>query len=207
MMLKVALACGGAEELAAVPTVFASRHGDAVATVRLLEGLARQDPVSASRFSHSVHNTQAGLFSIATHNRQPASALAAGRDTFACAFLEALGVLRRLDSGRVLLVTGDEPLPRVLASFCEEADVAYAVGLLLESYAGPDAITLDVLGRGRAACGKAPAPPAWPQAVEFLRFALSAEASLAVPSGPREWWWTRGAATPLLATESPFGPC
>ena len=65
-MLKVAFGCAGPELLLALPTVFASRHGDTTTTIELLECLAREKPVSANQFSHSVHNTQAGLFTIAT---------------------------------------------------------------------------------------------------------------------------------------------
>jgi hypothetical protein len=171
MMLRTALACGAPDELATVPTVFASRHGDLATTVALLQCLARDEPVSANRFSHSVHNTQAGLFSIVTGNRQPASALAAGRDTFRCAFLEALNLLRQATAGRVLLVIGDEPLPAVFAPFADEPQAAYATAFLLEASAGREAIVLDATGQPGMA---APAVAIqWPAAVEFLRWLRS----------------------------------
>src|SRR5215471_17036272 len=53
MMLKAAFACADVDALAAVPTVFASRHGDTAGTVALLAGLAQNEPVTANRFSHS----------------------------------------------------------------------------------------------------------------------------------------------------------
>lgn len=191
MMLTAALACGSPEELAAVPTVFASRHGDIATTVALLQCLARDEPVSANRFSHSVHNTQAGLFSIAAGNRQPASALAAGRDTFACAFLEALNLLRQATGGRVLLVIGDEPMPAVFAPFADEPQAAYATAFLLEASAGREAIILDAEGQpGIAATATA---TEWPAAAEFLRWLLSTEPMLALHPAPDRWNWRRNA--------------
>jgi hypothetical protein len=194
MMLKVAFGCGSPDELARVSTVFASRHGDTAATVALLECLARGEAVSANRFSHSVHNTQAGLFSIAASNREPASALAAGRNTFGCAFLEATGVLRRAGAGRVLLVIGDEPLPPVLARFADEPQAAYAVALLLETDVQPDAIVLEV-GREDGRGGRGEPGISWPNAAEFLRWSLSAEPVLTLAHAASRWTWRRALST------------
>jgi hypothetical protein len=187
MMLRVAFDCCPPDELARVTTVFASRYGDMTATVGLLEALARQEPLKASRFSHSVHNTQAGLFSIAAGNRQASCAMAAGHETFPCAFLEAQSVLTRGTGTGVLLVVGDEPLPPVLAPFADDPPAAYAVALLLASAPGDAAGVALQLGAG----GEPGAPP-WPPAIEFLRWLLSAESGLTLGSGRRRWTWRRG---------------
>jgi hypothetical protein len=192
MMLKVALSCGDADHVAGMPTVFASRHGDATGTIELLEGLARGEPITANRFSHSVHNTQAGLFSIAVGSRQPASAIAAGRDTFASGFLEALGALERVDAARALLVAGDEPLPPVLARFADEPEAACAIALVLERHTGPGAIALAAGDGGNA--GRAPGAPRWPAAAEFLRWTLSGETELVLGTRERSWVWRRDGA-------------
>ena len=192
MMLKVAFGCGGGNTLAAVPTVFASRHGDTAGTVALLECLARGEPVTGSRFSHSVHNTSAGLFSIAAGNRCAASALAAGRNTFGCAFLEALAALQRAGTGPVLLVVGDEPLPTVFAPFVDEPQVAYALALLLEPDRESAAITLDLSRWKASAAASGHGTPAWPHALEFLRWTLSTEPVLTLPSAAGQpWTWRR----------------
>lgn len=191
MMLTVAAACGTPEELAAAPTVFASRHGDVTATVALLESLARDEAPSANRFSHSVHNTQAGLFSIVAGNREPASAVAAGRNTFACAFVEALAAMRRSAIGRALLVVADEPLPPLFAPFADEPQAAYAVGFLLEASAAGESIALDTVDPSARPLPTS-APP-WPAAAEFLRWLLSTEATLVLPPVPDGWIWRRHA--------------
>jgi hypothetical protein len=186
MMLRVAFDCLPREAAPPVPTVFASRYGDVAASVALLEALAKGEPLPANRFSHSVHNTQAGLFSIVAANRRPSTALAAGRQTFPCAFLEALAVLARGSGEGVLLVVGDEPLPPVFGRFTDDPVAAYAVALLLaRADAGPDAIALEV------GAGEPGAERPWPQAVEFLRWYLSGEPALVLGSTPRHWRWTR----------------
>jgi hypothetical protein len=91
-------------------SVFASPHGEIHRTVELLGSLADGEPLSPNGFSLSVHNTASGLYAIASGNRAPSTAVAAGRDTLAMALVDAAGWLARGEE-RVLLVFGDEPLP------------------------------------------------------------------------------------------------
>ena len=113
MLLHVARGCcADATELGAIPVVLASRRGPLGITVTLLEDIAATKPLSPTGFSHSVHNTALGLFSIWTGNRSPSVALAARRDTFAHGYIEALALLHRSRSERVLFVTADERNPR-----------------------------------------------------------------------------------------------
>ena len=187
LMLHVAFACCADDDVSTVATVFASRHGEAASTVPLLETLAREQPLTAASFSHSVHNAPAGLFSIAAKNHQILSALAAGADTFPSAFLEALAVLQRAGGGGVLLVVGGEPLPAVLEKFQDEPAAAYALALVLApSGDGPG------LGLAGGRADAARTTPAWPQAIEFLRWLLSDEPSLTLGADHRHaWTWTR----------------
>jgi hypothetical protein len=133
-----------------------------------------------------VHNTQAGLFSIAAGNRQVSSAVAAGVDTFPCAFVEALAVLHRHPAGAVLLVTGDEPLPDVWQPLVAEPPALYGVALVLERRADSEGLRL-------VTPPPAPDPPVppWPAAAEFLRWLLSSAPALTLNTGARLWAWTR----------------
>ena len=80
IMLRAAFdACPEAELRAEVRTVFASRHGSINESIELIECVARGLPLSPAKFSHTVHNAQAGLFSIAAGNRRASSSLAAQR--------------------------------------------------------------------------------------------------------------------------------
>ena len=71
MMLDVAHRCSSDTAADALPCVFASRHGSICTTAELLEQLALDAQISPASFSHSVHNTQLGLFSIFARNPAP----------------------------------------------------------------------------------------------------------------------------------------
>lgn len=186
MMLHAAHEACPANTLQTLPVVCASRYGEITTTIGLLEALADGQPVTAAAFTHSVHNTQAGLFSIAAKNRRMASALAAGPDTFPCAFLEALTLIHRARGGAVLILVGDEPLPPVLEAFSDDGDAAYAVAIVIEAVVSGPRLRL-----APAEPGVAPERRAWPQATEFLRWYLSGEKSRTLGTGPRAWTWTR----------------
>lgn len=124
-----------------VLTVFASTVGESHTSIELLRGITEQNVASAARFAQSVHSTPAGLFSIATGNRLPSYALAAGEHTFAAALLEAR--LLHAESGRaVLLSMADDAIPALLRS--RAPGVALAGSLLLGAggRALPEACTL-----------------------------------------------------------------
>lgn len=187
-MLYVARACcpdGGA---AAIPTVFASRYGPITTTVAMLREMAAHRPLSPTRFSHSVHNTQVGLFSIWSGNRSPSASISARNETFVQGYLEALCMLHRSAAGRVLFVTGDEPIPEELAALHDEGAGGYAVALLLSRDEG-DAIRLD----RRPDEDGAPRSRAWPDALEFVRWWLSGEPALSIRRSGIRWTWARGA--------------
>ena len=92
--LEVALAaCKAANrDPAALPSVFASTHGDLGITDYMSATLAGDDPASISptRFHNSVHNAAAGYWTIGAGCMHPATALSAYDATFAQGLLEAL---------------------------------------------------------------------------------------------------------------------
>jgi hypothetical protein len=185
-MLYVAKQCATPEQLASIPTVFASRHGPFETTAVLLRDIAASRAVSPTRFSHSVHNTQAGLFSIWAGNRAPSVSVSARQESFVQGYVEALCMLHRSDAGRVLFVMGDEAIPTEFAALHDECAGGYAVALLLARDGG-EALRLD---REPENDGEAPSRP-WPDALEFVRWWLSDEASLAIHRGGVRWRWSR----------------
>jgi hypothetical protein len=192
MMLAAVNACCGDEQRSRVPSVFASRHGSFAATVAMLEELARDEPLSPTRFSHSVHNTQAGLFSIWAGNEEVAQSLASRNDTFEHGFLEALCLLARSE-GRVLFVTGDEALPEPVAHLSSDPAPPYALALLLAPAGGPGLpVELDLVADAPAKTGLG-----WPKALEFLRWWLAEESEpLRLGTPPRSFVWRRVGAQP-----------
>ena len=186
IMLTTAFECCSAEVRPQARTVFSSRHGNINESIPMLDRLAEEEPISPTKFSHTVHNAQAGLFSIAAENRQASSSVAAQEDTFACGYLEALTHLAREPEQPVLLVVADVPLAETFAAMVEEPTASYGVALMLASRGpGPE---LDF------ACGSDDGdarPLAWPDAAEFVRWLLGDEPRLELGAGRRRWSWTR----------------
>jgi len=186
IMLSAAFDCCEEAELSEVATVFASRHGNINESIDLLDRIAERQPLSPTVFSHTVHNAQAGLFSIAASNRQASSSIAAQQDSFACGYLEALTLLERDPDRPVLLVVGDVPLAPTFAPLVEEPAGSYGLGLLLARDGEGTQ-----LGFGRQSLADPPATACWPDAIEFLRWYLSGESSLVLGSARCPWKWER----------------
>ena len=144
MALHVAWRCS--EGHSGLPLVFASRHGSLARTVELLNGLARDEPLSPAAFSLSVHNSTAGLFSISRADRSPATALAAGSWTLAAALLEGVGMLTE-GARAVLVVYADEALPLEYRAYVEPDEPVFALGLLLTVPDGKQSLCRLVPGR------------------------------------------------------------
>jgi hypothetical protein len=185
-MLAAAFGCASPDELARLRTVFASRHGSINESIGLLENVVRGEKLSPATFSHTVHNAQAGLFSIAAGNRAASTSLAGQEDSWPAAWLEALCFLERDPKEPVLVVIGDVPLAETFAPLVEEPAVPYAFAVQVAAAgAGP---TLDFT-LGPATPGQS--LPAWPSALEFLRWWLSEEPQLILPGRAASHCWRR----------------
>ncbi|MBV8624789.1 MAG: beta-ketoacyl synthase chain length factor [Herbaspirillum sp.] len=101
-----------------IPTVFASRHGECARSVELLQALAAATPLSPAAFSLSVHNANAGLFSIARGMHGNSMAISAGQSTVEHAVIEACGLLAD-GAPYVLLVVADAPLPELFTPYSD----------------------------------------------------------------------------------------
>ena len=151
-----AMACAQAHRTpASLPAIFASVAGEIQTTDLLCLELSKAEGVvSPSGFHNSVQNTAAGYWSIAQQCTQPASALAAGLDTFAMALLEAWCQLA-CQGGELLLVCYDETWPAYLAP--DQGQPAFASALVLA--AGKLENSLARIGKPEA--GAAPFSAAW----------------------------------------------
>lgn len=177
IILTAAWGCLDEGMLGEVRTVFASRHGSVNESIEMLSKIVQGERLSPAKFSHTVHNAQAGLYCIAAGNRQASSSLAAREDTFACGWLEALTHLEREPGRPLLYVMGDVELAPDFAELVDEPEASYAAAFLLsrgDAGADGDALRLDVLGTDPA-----PKTP-WPHAGEFLRWWLRGGEELAL---------------------------
>jgi hypothetical protein len=193
LVLTAAFGAATEEERPRVRTVFATRHGSINESIELLHQVVAGERLSPTKFSHTVHNAQAGLFCIAAGNREASSSLAAGADTFASGWLEALTHLEREPGRPLLLVASDVPLDPTFAALVAEPPGAYGLGLLLAREGEGPAFDLDLAGGG------APGEKPWPDAAEFLRFLLAGEERLEIG----RFGWTRAAPAPRGESDNP----
>lgn len=112
------------------PLVFASRYGDAQRSLALLGDLVRQEALSPTGFTLSVHNAVSALYAIARGDMHNAVVVAAGAATAMAALVEAAGLLAD-GAPEVLVVFYDAPLPAAYAHFQDEPGCEYAWALRL----------------------------------------------------------------------------
>lgn len=127
--MAVAWHCRG--DLPAMPAVFYSRHGESRHYLEMLQDLAAGQELSPSRFSLSVHNAIAGLYSLCSGSEAACISLAGSADDLFAAFLEAAGLLAQSGYGRVLLVLYEQPLPEVYRAFATGPGRVVALALRL----------------------------------------------------------------------------
>ncbi|WP_229487393.1 beta-ketoacyl synthase chain length factor [Pseudoduganella lutea] len=167
-----------------VPTVFCSRHGETARAIALLDDLAGGVPLSPTAFGMSVHNANAGLFSIARGDRANHIALAAGSGTLEHAVIEACGLLADGEPA-VLLVAADCPLPCVFAPFADRAEQPHAFAWLIAAEGG------ERLSLHWAAAEADEEHGGLPGTLDVLRFHAGGAAQLERTAGRQRWRWRR----------------
>ncbi|MDG3087527.1 beta-ketoacyl synthase chain length factor [Vibrio hannami] len=167
--------------------IFSSRHGELPRTVELLKAILSGDEASPMAFSQSVHNTAAGLTTIATKQAIPVTSIAAGEDTFHQALIEAYAYISEYPDKRVLVIDFDEPLPEIYNEYETKQFSGYALGFLL-SAAGSDSDTSKSFGltANRAATEM---PETLPQSVSVLKRILQGKKEWQIESGSYQWEW------------------
>lgn len=131
--LHAAYACS--RDRQSVQMVYASRHGELGRTIESLRNLAHAEVLSPTTFSLSVLNSAAGIFSIARHDEAPATAIAAGTETFGFGLLEAYA-RARMEPGRpVLYVYADAPAPSPFGMQSCDPERPVALAMLIDDTA------------------------------------------------------------------------
>ena len=146
----------------ALRMVFASDEGTGEVCQQILETLATTRQVSPLLFHNSVHNAPSGYFSIAYQNRQSATSVSLGQESFASGLLCAAS--EACVSGQpVLLLAYDpamtEPLDSLLPVTWPTAS-AWIIGSGLAPASGQAALASFELSL-RPAIAPDPALPAW----------------------------------------------
>ena len=183
MALEVAYQC--LSQRIDVPTVFASRHGDAARSMHLLLDLSKDMPISPTSFGLSVHNAIGGLFSIARGDHSSNVALAAGQSTLEHAVIEACGMLAEGEP-EVLLVVYDCPLPTPYRAFQDCDEQPYAWAWLMQ----PPADEVVSLTWSDAPKHRPPSLEGLPAGLEVLRFYLRKDPTLERICDTRRWLWS-----------------
>jgi hypothetical protein len=124
------------EDLAEIPSIFASRHGDTPMSLSLLQTIARGDPMSPTSFSLAVHNAISGLFSIVRKDPSAVTAIAAMQGLVLQTLFEAVGQLQTCE--RLLCVVHDIPLPEFYQNRRDELPEPFpwAVAMILGNQVG-----------------------------------------------------------------------
>ncbi|MGL6290516.1 MAG: beta-ketoacyl synthase chain length factor [Silanimonas sp.] len=190
---------GEAPDFATRPMVFASRHGDVLRSVVLLDALDRGEALSPTQFGLSVHNAVAAQYGIARGSTASYSAVAGGRFSAEAGMLEALAFLAD-GHDEVLLVVFDEPPPALFERDADEPPVPFAWALRL-AVGHPRDFQLDVaaLGAGTLEDGSSVGSPgpddasaAVPHGLEVLAFLLSPRRAWTAAGEGTAWRWTHG---------------
>lgn len=172
--------------------VFSSRHGELPRTVELIKSILAGEDASPLAFSQSVHNTAAGLTTIATKQMIPVTSLAAGQDTFQQALIESSIYLSDPESvkKKVLLVDFDARLPNEYKNFESEHFATYAVGLVLSvgaeynlSWQNNENINQSNIDQGNLL----------PQSIDCLKHILVGNHSWVICSNRTLWTWNKRA--------------
>lgn len=166
--------------------VFASRHGELHRTATLIQSILEGDDASPMAFAQSVHNTAAGLTTIAAKAPIPLTSISAGQDTFHNALIEAYLYLNQHPSHRVLVIDFDQPLPELYQEFETQSYADYALGLVLTSgsdYSVSRAITNES------------STTSLPQGLQALQNILLGSLNWTVAGKHQDWTWINNAKT------------
>ena len=173
--------------------IFASRHGELHRTVGLIQSILEGEDASPMAFSQSVHNTAAGLTTIAAKAPIPLTSIASGQDTFHNALIEAAIYLHEQPNHKVLVIDFDQPLPAIYAEFEDQKFSDYALGFILSSgdqyhlsrsvshsisHSNPDSKTQS-------------APEEKPQGVQVLQKILSNNDAWSISGHNQAWHWAK----------------
>lgn len=180
--MAFAVATPLAHGLPAMPLVYASRHGETPRTFAILSDMAREEPLSPTQFSLSVHNAIIGLWSIQQHDTSEMTALAAERDGLEHAVLEAAMLLGEGAPAVMVVVAEDEP-PAAYQPWIDDVPFPYALALRLTP-GRSWSLALEASRNDQQ-------PEQWPHALELIRMLIGQQSSREHHWKTRRWIWQK----------------
>jgi len=165
-----------------MPLVYASRHGETPRTFAILSDLAREEALSPTQFSLSVHNAIIGLWSIQQGDGSEMTALAAEGDGLEHAMLEA-GLLLAEGAPSVLVVVAEDRPPAAYGPWIDDVSFPYAVALRLTS-GQRWRLSLE-------ASNDEQQPTPWPHALELIRMLIDQQPLRQQQWKKRRWTWQK----------------
>ena len=118
-----------------MPIVYCSQHGDIERTMRSLNELTDNQPVSPINFSLSVHNAICGILSVQTSLTSNISTIAAGQEALVPVLLESAGILLS-GAKKVLCVICDVTLPEIYQDKQSLPKIPYAISFIISKSEG-----------------------------------------------------------------------
>jgi hypothetical protein len=200
-LARMAVACAWplADARAPMPVVYASHHGETTRGFDLLQALARDEPLSPTSFSLSVHNATAGMWSILRKETVESVALSVAGDGLESAMAEAC-LLMAAGHPHALVVLAEETPPPEYQQWIDDIPFPYAVALrvspggpgLADSFhlqaCAPDQESARVTDDGaEPTSGDA----AWPHPLNLLRHMLAGTPQWRHAGRRRDWQWRR----------------
>ena len=153
--------------------VFASDEGTGEVCQQMLETLSTTRLVSPLLFHNSVHNAPSGYFSIAHRNRQSATSVSMGTQSFAAGLLCA--ATEACSTGQpVLLLAYDPPMSAPLSTLLPVTQ-ATASAWVIAAGGGPASIPMASFALSLHACADGAQPPRLPWLPSAWAFNSSAD--------------------------------
>lgn len=166
------------------PLIFASRHGDPGRTADLLLSMWKNEPLSPTSFTLSVHNAIGAQYSIVRGETSNVSAISNGIFTIEAALVEAVALLSD-GHAEVMVVVYDASLPALYLPFADEpqADFAFAWRIKAGNTFSLESSSVSI----------PQLVDALPHALGVLRFFLGTNSSFEFSDCQAGWKWNRHA--------------
>lgn len=111
--------------------VYASKHGEINLSYQAIKKIMNEEDVSPTQFSQSVHNSNAGLYTIFSKRKIPVNAISAGDNSFLMGLINALVNLKRTNK-TILYTFCDAKIPDVYAQNIKEQTNYHSIAMIIK---------------------------------------------------------------------------